>query len=413
MNKKEKKEKTRKPKRLLRFTTTQESAIPPPLKINFKYSGVRTQGTRITLSIGKRDPNAPPRVPPSPALVKAINDLVKKVSQKDIQKIFAQPVTEDIAPGYFSIVKHPMDLSTIKSKIHDDEYQSLQQFKDDMYLMFNNCMTYNPPGSFVFKEGSTILQFFRKQLKLVKKQLKGETPHTLSSSSRTLSNDTTQTTSIFENLDIPVIFEETKSHTTDVQTFPDTLGLYFSPSTNESDLPRFKSLCSAISNSADIRSSLHTIQERFGSLVLEDALRRLGGLSEAFQIDKALLESAMSSTADNRQFIGIDEVPVPYDYLVNLARELPDIPLDSVRSYKDIENDLLEQNLRLMLFYNNCMKHWGSELSEAKKEVMKNIRQNIVKIVKEMPPSKVFALNTAPDKNRDLSILGEILKSTL
>ncbi|TRY60466.1 hypothetical protein DNTS_028904 [Danionella cerebrum] len=46
---------------------------------------------------------------------------------------------------YHDIIKHPMDLSTVKKKIDSREYQDAQIFASDVRLMFSNCYKYNPP----------------------------------------------------------------------------------------------------------------------------------------------------------------------------------------------------------------------------------------------------------------------------
>ncbi|XP_052444337.1 bromodomain-containing protein 3a isoform X2 [Carassius gibelio] len=46
---------------------------------------------------------------------------------------------------YHEIIKHPMDLSTVKKKIDSREYQDAQCFATDVRLMFSNCYKYNPP----------------------------------------------------------------------------------------------------------------------------------------------------------------------------------------------------------------------------------------------------------------------------
>ncbi|KAG7457596.1 hypothetical protein MATL_G00228910 [Megalops atlanticus] len=46
---------------------------------------------------------------------------------------------------YHDIIKHPMDLSTIKRKMDSREYRDAQQFAADVRLMFSNCYKYNPP----------------------------------------------------------------------------------------------------------------------------------------------------------------------------------------------------------------------------------------------------------------------------
>ncbi|XP_066501233.1 bromodomain-containing protein 3a isoform X2 [Hoplias malabaricus] len=46
---------------------------------------------------------------------------------------------------YHDIIKHPMDLSTVKKKMDSREYQDAQSFASDVRLMFSNCYKYNPP----------------------------------------------------------------------------------------------------------------------------------------------------------------------------------------------------------------------------------------------------------------------------
>nr|XP_020667908.1 bromodomain-containing protein 3 [Pogona vitticeps] len=46
---------------------------------------------------------------------------------------------------YHDIIKHPMDLSTVKKKMDSREYHDAQGFAADIRLMFSNCYKYNPP----------------------------------------------------------------------------------------------------------------------------------------------------------------------------------------------------------------------------------------------------------------------------
>ncbi|XP_034043675.1 bromodomain-containing protein 4-like isoform X2 [Thalassophryne amazonica] len=45
---------------------------------------------------------------------------------------------------YLDIIKHPMDLSTIKKKLDNRQYRDAQEFAADVRLMFSNCYKYNP-----------------------------------------------------------------------------------------------------------------------------------------------------------------------------------------------------------------------------------------------------------------------------
>lgn len=46
---------------------------------------------------------------------------------------------------YFKIVKHPMDMGTIKKKLESTSYHTAQECIDDFRLIFNNCYLYNKP----------------------------------------------------------------------------------------------------------------------------------------------------------------------------------------------------------------------------------------------------------------------------
>ncbi|CAG8708280.1 10711_t:CDS:2, partial [Acaulospora colombiana] len=51
------------------------------------------------------------------------------------------------APTYFDVVKHPMDLSTISSKLKSGQYASRNDFADDFKLMLSNAYLFNPVGT--------------------------------------------------------------------------------------------------------------------------------------------------------------------------------------------------------------------------------------------------------------------------
>lgn len=79
------------------------------------------------------------------------------LQRKDSNGFFAFPVTDNIAPGYSSIISHPMDFSSMKAKIDDGAYGSVAEFKNDYELMMNNCITYNHPDTVYHKEAKRLL----------------------------------------------------------------------------------------------------------------------------------------------------------------------------------------------------------------------------------------------------------------
>lgn len=66
--------------------------------------------------------------PERPALQKLLELLLPNLERKDPRQFFAWPVTDSIAPGYSSIITKPMDFSTMKQKIEDNQYKTLQEF---------------------------------------------------------------------------------------------------------------------------------------------------------------------------------------------------------------------------------------------------------------------------------------------
>lgn len=95
--------------------------------------------------------------PPGP-LGKILEYLLLMLEKKDLNNFFASPVSDTFAPGYSNIIKEAMDFSTMREKIEDSKYKSLEQFRHDFSLICNNCMTYNLPDTVYFKTAKKLLQ---------------------------------------------------------------------------------------------------------------------------------------------------------------------------------------------------------------------------------------------------------------
>lgn len=90
-------------------------------------------------------------------LQRLLEHLLRSMEKRDPQQFFAWPVTDSIAPGYSQIITNPMDFSTIKQKIDENNYQNLQEFVDDFKLMCDNAMTYNHPDTIYYKAAKKLL----------------------------------------------------------------------------------------------------------------------------------------------------------------------------------------------------------------------------------------------------------------
>lgn len=107
------------------------------------------------------------KIPPHP-LTKSSNDelsnlnncldyLVRLLSSKDKEGFFQYPVTDQLAPGYSSIITHPMDFSTIRKKINQDEYSNLFEFRSDFELMCENALKYNRSDTIYYQAAKKLL----------------------------------------------------------------------------------------------------------------------------------------------------------------------------------------------------------------------------------------------------------------
>jgi len=50
-------------------------------------------------------------------------------------------------PEYFVTIEQPMDLSTVRTKLSDDQYESVGDALADLRLIWDNCRTFNAEGS--------------------------------------------------------------------------------------------------------------------------------------------------------------------------------------------------------------------------------------------------------------------------
>lgn len=83
-----------------------------------------------------------------------------KMVKCDKFDVFTEAVTEDEAPGYYTIIKYPMDFSKMKTKIEEGSYGSGSKaaaaFYDDFLLVFENCYLYNDDDGDVVEEAARL-----------------------------------------------------------------------------------------------------------------------------------------------------------------------------------------------------------------------------------------------------------------
>jgi hypothetical protein len=98
---------------------------------------------------------------------KALDEL-KKPQHNAIAWPFLLPV-DPVAwniVGYFDVVKHPMDISTVEHKLNAGEYKNAAEFEADVRLIFHNCYIFNTPDNEVYQMGQALEAVFNENWKI-------------------------------------------------------------------------------------------------------------------------------------------------------------------------------------------------------------------------------------------------------
>mmetsp|Transcript_13233 Transcript_13233/g.20784 ORF Transcript_13233/g.20784 Transcript_13233/m.20784 type:complete len:506 (+) Transcript_13233:221-1738(+) len=72
-------------------------------------------------------------------------------------------------PQYTQVVKKPMDLGTIKTRLENEYYDDLDQMVEDINLVWDNAMLFNPPGTDVHECARILKESMEKRLKKLPK----------------------------------------------------------------------------------------------------------------------------------------------------------------------------------------------------------------------------------------------------
>ncbi|XP_063735979.1 ATPase family AAA domain-containing protein 2-like isoform X2 [Eleginops maclovinus] len=73
-----------------------------------------------------------------------LRDVTNRLSQDKRFKAFTKPVDLEEVPDYAEVIKQPMDLSTVLSKIDRHQYETVKEFLYDVDLIWQNALEYNP-----------------------------------------------------------------------------------------------------------------------------------------------------------------------------------------------------------------------------------------------------------------------------
>lgn len=94
-------------------------------------------------------PDVPENAPIYECWDKAAKRMINALTKHASAWIFLEPVDPERLgiPDYFDIIKHPMDFGTIKNRLQSNYYKRIDEFLNDVNLVFDNCIQYNGENS--------------------------------------------------------------------------------------------------------------------------------------------------------------------------------------------------------------------------------------------------------------------------
>lgn len=121
------------------------------------------------------DPHSKQNYPNLKKLNRADHELIRKtfklIQQNRNSHYFREPVDQNVNPKYYEIVKEPMDLATIESRVVQAEYSCLAEFIGDVTRIVENCRYFNPQGTVVAKAAESLEQCLAKQIPGVREKV--------------------------------------------------------------------------------------------------------------------------------------------------------------------------------------------------------------------------------------------------
>ncbi|XP_044503170.1 transcription factor GTE4-like isoform X2 [Mangifera indica] len=113
---------------------------------------------------------------PGSKVFKSCSNLLEKLMKHKHGWVFNAPVDAKALGlhDYFAIIKHPMDLGTVKSRLNKNWYKSPKEFAEDVRLTFHNAMTYNPKGQDVHVMAEQLLKIFEDKWAVIESEYNRE-----------------------------------------------------------------------------------------------------------------------------------------------------------------------------------------------------------------------------------------------
>ena len=131
-----------------RATKAKRLYDPDLVEIRPPSSRSTSKEQRGTAASGAAQKTVRIKLPPdTPIPIKFMMRIVRELLQQPIALAFSRPVNPQAtgALDYYSIISNPSDLGTIKQNLEQGRYNSVNEIRHDLQLIWDNCRRYNPP----------------------------------------------------------------------------------------------------------------------------------------------------------------------------------------------------------------------------------------------------------------------------
>ncbi|KAB0391099.1 hypothetical protein E2I00_015414 [Balaenoptera physalus] len=121
--------------------------------------GIRETGWKPSGKEKSKEPRDPDQ------LYSTLKSILQQVKSHQSAWPFMEPVKRTEAPGYYEVIRFPMDLKTMSERLKNRYYVSKKLFMADLQRVFTNCKEYNPPESEYYKCANILEKFFFSKIK--------------------------------------------------------------------------------------------------------------------------------------------------------------------------------------------------------------------------------------------------------
>lgn len=112
-------------------------------------------------------------------------EYVQRLMRPVIQKLMTHPRNGDIfnhpvdpvalnIADYFTRIPHPMDLGTVRCRLLQGAYHTLESFVDEAQLVFRNAMTYNPLTHLIHQSAASLSEELNEEVKTLQERIAKE-----------------------------------------------------------------------------------------------------------------------------------------------------------------------------------------------------------------------------------------------